>query len=347
MTSSTGPDTGPPSPAPDWDTLGIAPLTREVYLAALRDPDAGAAGWAAALGVSAARARSAAEQLLRQGLLRRGAGRPGRLEPADPREALRSLVRHRQEGAALFAAAAEALGGLLGAEYERGRVHRTPQGILEVVEGGEAVTHRVKELIGTADRELCGIDAPPYVGEQAPMSAAEARALARGVRFRSLYAVEVLDDPARVAHLASMTAAGEEARVLSDAPLKLLLIDGRAALLPLTAGETAHGHRALVVRGSAMVDALQALFEALWKQGAPIRGRGRFPDPALLVDGGLAAEEQELVELLGAGMTDESIARHYGVSVRTLRRRVRVLQDRLGSTGRFQAGVRAAQRGWL
>lgn len=53
------------------------------------------------------------------------------------------------------------------------------------------------------------------------------------------------------------------------------------------------------------------------------------------------------MDLLGAGMTDEAIARKCGVSVRTLRRRVRVLQDRLGSTGRFQAGVRAAHRGWL
>lgn len=337
-----------PSAAPDWGLLGLVPFDRAVYLAALRAPDDGAAGWAAALGASPSRVRRAAQRLLQLGLLRRTReGRPGRLEPADPREVMRTLVRRRQEDAARFATAAGGLAERLSAEYEGGRAHRRPHGILEVVEGASNVTHRVEELVAGADRDLCGIEAPPYVGEPGPMAAAEAEALARGVRFRSLYAVEVLDNPARMDHVTVMIAAGEQARVLAEAPLKLLLIDGRAALLPLTVGESVRGHRALVVRGSALVDALQALFEALWKQGAPVRARGRFPDRGLLHDGGLTAEEQELVELLGAGMTDESIARQSGVSVRTLRRRVRALQDRLGSTGRFQAGVRAAQRGWL
>lgn len=337
-----------PAASPGWETLGLTPFDRAVYLAALRAPDAGAAGWAAELGTSAPRVRRTARRLLQQGLLRRAAqGPPGRLEPAHPREALRSLARRRREEADGYAAAAEELTGRLSAEYERGRVRRRPEGILEVIEGSESVTRRVEELVAGADRDLCGIDAPPYVGEPGPVSAAEAGALARGVRFRSLYATEVLEHPPRLAQITSMVGHGEEARILTEAPLKLLLIDGHAALLPLSAGEGVRDHRALVVRGSALVDALQALFEALWKQGAPVRGRGAFPDGDLLRDGRLGADEQELMELLGSGMTDEAIARKFGVSVRTVRRRVRVLQDRLGSTGRFQAGVRAAQRGWL
>lgn len=335
-----------PAAARGRAVLGLEPFDHAVYLAAVRNPEAGAAGWAAALAAPAPRVRRAAQRLLRQGLLRRPAGGPRRLEPVDPREALRSLVRRREEDTARFGAAARDLAEQLGAEYERSRVRR-PDSILEVIEGGASVTGRVGELVAAAERDLCGIEAPPYVGATEPMAEAEAEALARGVRFRSLYAAEVLDNPARLAHITAMVAGGEEARVLTEAPLKLLLIDGRAALLPLTLGESVHGHRALVVHGSALVGALQALFEALWKQGAPIRGRGRFPDRELLSDGGLGPDEQQLMDLLGAGMTDETIARQFGVSVRTLRRRVRVLQDRLGSTGRFQAGVRAAQRGWL
>lgn len=46
-------------------------------------------------------------------------------------------------------------------------------------------------------------------------------------------------------------------------------------------------------------------------------------------------------------MKDEAIARHLGVSLRTLRRRVSDLQERLGAASRIQLGVRAAQRGWV
>jgi DNA-binding NarL/FixJ family response regulator len=40
------------------------------------------------------------------------------------------------------------------------------------------------------------------------------------------------------------------------------------------------------------------------------------------------------------------IARHLGVSGRTLRRRIAQVQEQLGATSRFQAGLRAGRRGW-
>lgn len=42
---------------------------------------------------------------------------------------------------------------------------------------------------------------------------------------------------------------------------------------------------------------------------------------------------------------DESIARQTGLSIRTLRRRMRRLLDLLGAQTRFQAGMQAARRG--
>jgi DNA-binding NarL/FixJ family response regulator len=60
------------------------------------------------------------------------------------------------------------------------------------------------------------------------------------------------------------------------------------------------------------------------------------------------SEEQEdedvrLVRLLGLGLKDESIARHLGCSLRTVRRRVAQLMDGYGVQTRFQLGVAAAQ----
>lgn len=56
--------------------------------------------------------------------------------------------------------------------------------------------------------------------------------------------------------------------MLPAAPLKLLLVDGRTALLPLTGSEGSSRHRSVVVHGSTLTDALQALFDTLWRQGA-------------------------------------------------------------------------------
>ncbi|MGH1556151.1 response regulator transcription factor [Streptomyces sp. L7] len=88
-----------------------------------------------------------------------------------------------------------------------------------------------------------------------------------------------------------------------------------------------------------MTEALQKLFELAWQQAAPL---GR---PA--GNGELSEDEQALTRLLAAGLKDEAVARHLGISLRTLRRRVSDLQERLGAASRFQLGLRAAQRGWL
>ncbi|MEH0636949.1 hypothetical protein QBA35_27110 [Streptomyces bottropensis] len=46
-------------------------------------------------------------------------------------------------------------------------------------------------------------------------------------------------------------------------------------------------------------------------------------------------------------MKDEAVARHLGVSLRTLRRRVGDLQERRARRAASGRGARAARRGWL
>jgi DNA-binding NarL/FixJ family response regulator len=57
--------------------------------------------------------------------------------------------------------------------------------------------------------------------------------------------------------------------------------------------------------------------------------------------------QRDILELLMLGAKDEAIARHLGVSLRTVRRRVADLMDDLGTGTRFQAGMEAVRRGWL
>ncbi|MFC6678324.1 response regulator transcription factor [Nonomuraea ferruginea] len=55
----------------------------------------------------------------------------------------------------------------------------------------------------------------------------------------------------------------------------------------------------------------------------------------------------QVVRLAAQGLSDEAIARHLGVSVRTVRTRFAEAMTELGAQSRFQAGVEAARRGWL
>jgi DNA-binding NarL/FixJ family response regulator len=61
----------------------------------------------------------------------------------------------------------------------------------------------------------------------------------------------------------------------------------------------------------------------------------------------LSDEERSILVLLADGATDGAVARHLSVSMRTYRRRLRALMEKLDATSRFQAGVRAAQGGLI
>jgi DNA-binding NarL/FixJ family response regulator len=96
-----------------------------------------------------------------------------------------------------------------------------------------------------------------------------------------------------------------------------------------------------VFRLPSVVTTTTELFERVWLSAVPLTASD-LPDSA-----DLGARERELLSLLSAGSTDESAAARLGVSVRTVRRMVADIMNRLGARSRFQAGVKAADRGWL
>lgn len=55
----------------------------------------------------------------------------------------------------------------------------------------------------------------------------------------------------------------------------------------------------------------------------------------------------EVLKLLSMGATDAAIARKLAISLRTARRRVAELKDKLEVTSRVQVALAASQRGWL
>jgi DNA-binding CsgD family transcriptional regulator len=112
--------------------------------------------------------------------------------------------------------------------------------------------------------------------------------------------------------------------------MKLLIVDRRIALVPLTSGEEA---AAIVVRPSGLLDALVTLFGMLWEKARPFGGSRQERKSLDLSD-----EEWRLVGMLASGLKDETAARHLGLGVRTARRRIAAVMDRLGAVTRFQAG---------
>lgn len=162
-------------------------------------------------------------------------------------------------------------------------------------------------------------------------------ALGRGVRLRTVCPADSLEDRRASAYVRWLAAEGALIRTAPCLPVPLTIYDRSTALLAVDPADPARA--ALVVTGGSLLTALVGLFEMHWKTAAELPSLGRRRPSGKE----LAPVQLELLKLLAAGGKDESAARELGLSVRTVRRMVSDLSERLGARSRFELAVAAAR----
>lgn len=302
-----------------------------VLRALLIRPQATAAELATATGQPPERVAAALDRLSGRGLAARLAGTQHRYTAAEPQTALDALIHPAEQQLRRARDAAAELTAL----FHAARADRSTAGPVEVVTGREEVSRCFLRMQQSAVRDVCAFDRPPYV--HATGNPVEPAILARGVRWRAVYHPDALELPGAMAEIRSLVALGEHARVLADVPFKMHLVDDRVAMVALDS-DTATV-RAALVHPSALLEALTMVFESCWRRATPL-------DTAA-GEAAVSDEDRQLLALLAAGVKDDAISRQLGLSVRTMRRRIRRLLDLLDAQTRFQAGMEAARRGWI
>lgn len=211
-------------------------------------------------------------------------------------------------------------------------------GSFERLDDAHATVTRLHELNHlTEDEILTCVPMKPHLSALDGARAEDAALLARGVRVRAIYLRACQNEPAIMEYLQWMHLQGASVRLAPTLPTRLQIFDRRTAVVARSPEGTQAG--AIVVHSEGLVAALLRLFDMSWAAAQAPFG---LPPTA----GDLAAQERELVRLLGRGMKDETVARKMGVSVRTVRRSIAELSDRLQASSRFELGVRCAEQGW-
>ncbi|EMF28922.1 hypothetical protein H114_11396 [Streptomyces gancidicus BKS 13-15] len=323
--------------------VGLDADTEAVYRELLTRGGGTADSLVTAFGLNRSQAVAQLERLHRNGLLSRRSS--GEYLTVDPRHALSALVESRTRQLAAVRDAAASLGEL----FDEARRSSTPQPDTRTISGAEEVGDCYYRLKQAARREICELQRPPYL--LAPNEPLDEAVIRRGVRVRAVYAAASFDDDGGWQDLGSLVSRGEEARVVPALPVKLVLVDRSAAMvsLALEGGST----DCLYTEAPPLIEVLSDLFDRYWAVAARLSDAHApsAPGPDSAGPGGGARrpteEERQLLALFAAGVKDDAIARQFGVSTRTLRRRIQNLYAELGTTNRFGAGVAAARRNWL
>jgi sugar-specific transcriptional regulator TrmB/DNA-binding CsgD family transcriptional regulator len=336
-----------PAPTASGDAqlthLGVDPVEEAAYRAALERPLWTIADLAHRLATPVPRVAEVLARLVELDLVRSNAD-GSRLRPVDPQLALTALIARREaemvsswhelERSRLAAAN-------LAADFDS--AHRTQlDGALDVTHGPEAVRARIAALVSQATTEVVSLmsSGSGYLDPIAPPRRADLAAPAAGVRFRAVAVDRARRDPLTLRHLHGVARDGAEVRTAAEVPMSALVVDSAAAVFPLAPSSARNRVGVVVLRLPSVVVTTVELFERVWAEATPLdeaAGARDVPDD----------RERALLALMLAGCTDEAAAAKLEVSVRTVRRMVSDLTDRLGARGRFQAGALAAERGWI
>lgn len=314
------------------------------YGALVRRPRSTAATVAEATGADLADAERSLAELAAAGLAVHIEDSPlDRWEATIPEEVADRLVTAEWARLSEFHDRARRLGELY--RFARREADRYPG--IEVVTDPAVVIARSLAMQQSAQRQVRAFDRPPYVSTRLPaalqshiaqQTEIQEERMAADVRYRVIYHGGIYRDEQRLSGAMAAVAAGEEARILDEPPMKLQIIDESAAVFPLDPAGLTDG-ATLVVHRSGLLEALVAIFETLWGLAAPFSVSGTHE--------GLGQRDRDILILMATGATDDAIAHRLGLSRRTVARHTAALLDRLGATTRFQAGVQAARRGWL
>jgi hypothetical protein len=214
---------------------------------------------------------------------------------------------------------------------------------VEVLRGRAVVNARLQELATRTRTEAISLHAggPPTEEVLATARTADLDLLARGVEVRVVNPQHYLVHQPEMQEYADLLGEnGAQVRFAEAVPHRLVVLDGTHAVLP--ADQHDPGAGALLVREPLLVRSLRFLALRIFRRGLTAeqwRASTTTYEPSPV--------ERRVLVLMSTGVTDEVAAKRLGITDRQFRRYVARLLDALDAGSRFQAGVRAVERGWL
>jgi len=323
--------------------LGLDPVSVQVYLAMHTTTGADAEQLADKLNLQVSEVVDALDELSDLTLLRPGLSPADRLRPVSIERALHTLLRQQSDQ---LTAQTEAIRTLQAAMDELFAMRPARSDVLreidvEVITGREAMQTRIEALFVQAQQSIYSM----LPGGPLPKPTLDAarpwdrETIERGVHVRALYQNSVRGDRNMREYMEWFTDIGAEVRTAPMIPMRLIMIDRTTAVVVQP-----HPHELFLIRETGILFPLNEYCELAWANAETFETPElREAEPDALP----TTQELALLRLLAGGSIDEAAAKKLGISVRTVRRMMADLMERLEATSRFEAGHKATQRGWL
>jgi DNA-binding CsgD family transcriptional regulator/DNA-binding Lrp family transcriptional regulator len=325
--------------------VGLDSTAQDVYRLLLENPNWNMRAIADELGIDEDDVGLALDRLADKALLTTVQPRSGRRVPINPEISLGAVLAIQGAQVAQrwqeIRRARDQVRDLASTYLTAG--HPEPLPLVEHLSGLDATRERLAVLAEETETDVLSFapGGPQPVDVLESSRELDLRTLSRGVHMRTVCLESVRNSRPTMEYLEWLVDEGAEVRTVPVLPMRLIIADHTTAVVPVRVDDPREG--ALIIRHPGIVAVCVALFEQVWAGATPaVDGEIRERD-----EGDLNEQERELLRLLATGHADEFAARQLGVSLRTVRRMMSGLMQRMGVKSRFQAGVKAAALTWI
>jgi DNA-binding CsgD family transcriptional regulator/sugar-specific transcriptional regulator TrmB len=317
--------------------LGLDEAEEEIYRLLVARRGARISELALATGRTPASVRAVVESLSAQGLMGTPtAGPDPGYVPAPPGVTLAALLRQRQDDLRDVERAVADL-------VDQYRSPDLPHDVIEVLTDVADVRRRFFQIQEAARHEVLSMVVPNLTVVPHRENTAEIAGMKRGVRYRALLDRRALIAQNMQADVRASLEAGQEIRVVDEVPVKMMIVDGQTALLPLHSSDSPPS---VLVHRSGLLSILIAFFETEWARAFPLGPATAEDSVTETHPADLDELDRQVLALLLSGLTDQALANQMGMSLRTVHRRIRQLMVKAGVESRIQLGWAAARNGW-
>jgi sugar-specific transcriptional regulator TrmB len=246
--------------------LGLTTYEARAYVTLVRRDSFTAAQIARTAGLPRQRIYDVLASLVEKGLASARPGTVVKYGALAPDLAVERLVTGRREAMTALERDAGDVISRLGPEFQAGRAHSDPLEYIEILRDRGAISERFRGLQAGVKTEILVFTKPPYATP--PQENLGGIEVARSHLARSVYELDVLDDPAMARSIRRFVEAGEQARFVDQVPLKLVIVDEAIVMCTLQnpiAG--AEDLTIMVVEHPALARTLKLAFNRVWDRG--------------------------------------------------------------------------------
>jgi HTH-type transcriptional regulator, sugar sensing transcriptional regulator len=246
--------------------LGLTSYEAKAYLALMRRDSSTAAEVARLSGLPRQRIYDVLASLVEKGL---ASSRPGgvvKYAPTAPELAIDSLLAQHREELEELERDAKATVGRMKDAYAAGRQETDPLEYIEVLRDRRAINDRFSELQANVKDEILVFTKPPYATPA--QENVEGLEVTKQHRACSVYEFSAFDDPDFIEGVRRFVEAGEEARFVTEVPLKLVIIDEQIVLFGMEDPVAGSADLTLVlVEHPSLAQLLKIAFTSVWDSG--------------------------------------------------------------------------------